>query len=61
VVPLFGSFGIVGVVALLGGILLIQAAIVAALGIETNQRSLEALAPTETEGVVTLSQPVRIS
>jgi putative MFS transporter len=61
VVPLFGSFGIVGVVALLGAILLIQAAIVAALGIETNRRSLEALAPMETEGAAPLSEPARIS
>jgi putative MFS transporter len=47
VVPLFGSFGVLGVVTLLGGILLGQAAIVAALGIETNRRSLEALAAQE--------------
>jgi len=61
VIPLFNSFGIVGVVALLGGILLIQAAIVAALGIDTNQRSLEALAPAETESSLPASEPVRIS
>jgi MFS transporter, putative metabolite:H+ symporter len=60
VVPLFGSFGIVGVVTLLGGILLIQAAIVAALGIETNRRSLEALAPEEAETAIGTSLPARI-
>jgi MFS transporter, putative metabolite:H+ symporter len=61
VIPLFNSFGIVGVVALLGGILLIQAAIVAALGIDTNRRSLEALAPEEADKPVLASQPARIS
>ncbi|GGF04794.1 MFS transporter [Aliidongia dinghuensis] len=49
VVPLFTRFGVVGVVSLLGAILLIQAVVVAALGIETNRRSLEALAPEETD------------
>jgi putative MFS transporter len=61
VIPLFNNFGIVGVVALLGGILLIQAAIVAALGIDTNRRSLEALAPEETLTAVGVAQPIRIS
>jgi len=60
VIPLFNRFGIVGVVALLGGILLIQAVIVALLGIETNQRSLEALAPEEDHVAIATSQPARI-
>jgi MFS transporter, putative metabolite:H+ symporter len=45
VVPLYNDFGVVGVTTLLGAILVAQAVIVAVLGIETNQRSLEALAP----------------
>ena len=45
VVPLYHNFGVVGVATLLGAILCVQAAIVAALGIETNERSLEALTP----------------
>jgi len=61
VVPLFGSFGIVGVAALLGAILLAQAAIVAVLGIETNDRSLEALAPDEAETAMAASLPARTS
>jgi hypothetical protein len=43
VVPLYNNFGVVGVATLLGAILTIQAVIVAGLGIETNERSLEAL------------------
>jgi MFS transporter, putative metabolite:H+ symporter len=45
VVPLYSNFGVIGVATLLGVILTLQAAIVAALGIETNERSLEALTP----------------
>jgi putative MFS transporter len=60
VIPLFNAYGIVGVVALLGGILLAQAVIVAALGIDTNQRPLEALAPEEAEPAAGLSHPARI-
>jgi putative MFS transporter len=43
---LFNSFGVIGVVALVGGILIAQAAIVLTLGVDTNQRSLEALLPS---------------
>jgi putative MFS transporter len=52
VVPLFNQFGVSGVVALLGGILLIQAVVVTVLGIETNARSLEALASEEESDVI---------
>jgi putative MFS transporter len=61
VVPLFNRFGVLGVVTLLGGILITQAMIVAVLGIETNRRSLEALAPEEEIGTpLPVSQQARI-
>jgi MFS transporter, putative metabolite:H+ symporter len=49
VIPLYNNFGVIGVATLLGAILAAQAAIVAAFGIETNERSLEALAPEADE------------
>ena len=45
VVPLFNDFGVAGVAALLCGILIVQATVVGLLGISTNKRPLEALAP----------------
>jgi MFS transporter, putative metabolite:H+ symporter len=56
VIPLYNSFGVVGVATLLGLVLILQAAIVAALGIETNKRPLEALTPEE--GTTEILQPV---
>jgi putative MFS transporter len=45
VVWLYDSFGIAGVVLVLSGMYLTLAATVALFGVETNQKSLEALAP----------------
>jgi MFS transporter, putative metabolite:H+ symporter len=45
VVPIFSSYGIMGVSSLLGSILVLQAMVVATLGINTNRRSLEELQP----------------
>jgi putative MFS transporter len=45
VVPLWTSFGTTGVVAFMASLLLLQAAVVAVLGIETRQRPLEDLRP----------------
>jgi putative MFS transporter len=45
VVMLYDTYGIAGVVLVLSGMYLTLAAIIAVFGIETNQRSLEALAP----------------
>jgi putative MFS transporter len=45
VVLLFDTYGIAGVVLVLSGMYLALAEIIAAFGIETNQQSLEALAP----------------
>jgi MFS transporter, putative metabolite:H+ symporter len=45
VVMLYDTYGIAGVVLVLSGMYLTLAAIIAVFGIETNQKSLEALAP----------------
>jgi putative MFS transporter len=45
VVLLYDTYGIAGVVLVLSGLYLALAAIIALFGIETNQKSLEALAP----------------
>jgi putative MFS transporter len=45
VVMLYDTYGIAGVVLVLSGMYLTLAAVIAVFGIETNQRSLEALAP----------------
>jgi putative MFS transporter len=47
VVALFASAGLVGVVSLLVGILLIQAFVMFAFGVETARRPLEALSPAD--------------
>ena len=49
VVAVFSARGVTGVVVLIGGLLVLQAAVVAALGIETRQRSLETLDPLATD------------
>ena len=46
VVSLYGAGGVAYVLGFLVGLLVLQAAIVAGLGIETNRRSLEALRPS---------------
>jgi putative MFS transporter len=53
VVLLYDAYGIGGVVLVLSGMYLTLAAIIAVFGIETNQKSLEALAPTAALGLVT--------
>jgi putative MFS transporter len=45
VVPLFDAYGVTGVVGTIAAMYLILVAIIAVAGIETNQRSLESLAP----------------
>jgi putative MFS transporter len=45
VVPLFDTYGIAGVVGSIAAMYLTLVAIIAFAGIETNQRSLESLAP----------------
>jgi putative MFS transporter len=52
VVMLYDAYGIGGVVLVLSGMYLALAAIIAVFGIETNQHSLEALAPGLVSGVV---------
>jgi putative MFS transporter len=52
VVVLYGTYGIAGVVLVLSGMYLTLAAIVAVFGIETNQQSLEALAPVGSPGAI---------
>jgi MFS transporter, putative metabolite:H+ symporter len=49
VLALFSAYGIAGVVAMISSLYLALVLIVAVAGIETNQRSLEDLAPTEAE------------
>jgi putative MFS transporter len=51
VVMLYDSYGIAGVVLVLSGMYLTLGAIIAAFGFETNQRSLETLAP---EGAIAI-------
>jgi putative MFS transporter len=45
IVPLFMTAGVNGVIALVAGLLLVQALLVGAFGIETRKKSLEALTP----------------
>jgi MFS transporter, putative metabolite:H+ symporter len=45
VVELFTRFGVTGVVSAVAGLLVLQAAVVALLGIETRNRPLEELRP----------------
>jgi len=45
VIPLFAMAGITGVLSMVGGLVLVQAVLVALFGIETRQKSLEALTP----------------
>jgi len=58
VVAVFSTQGVFGVVSLLGALLLFQAAVVKAFGIETRRRSLEALAP-QTSELAVLGSPAR--
>jgi len=55
VLTLFGAFGIAGVVAMISALYLTLVLIVAVAGIETNQRSLEELAPGGSEVAETLA------
>ena len=57
IVFLFGLYGVYGVVAVLCGLLLLQTAVVAAVGIETRRTPLEALAPIE-EGPLAAQAPL---
>jgi len=50
VVELFTRFGVTGVVSVVAGLLVVQAIAVAALGIETRKRPLEALRPEAMDG-----------
>jgi MFS transporter, putative metabolite:H+ symporter len=52
VVMLYDTYGIAGVVLVLSGMYLTLAAIIAAFGFETNQRSLEALTPEGATAIV---------
>ena len=45
IVPLFAATGVAGVIALVAGLLALQAALIAWLGIETKEQPLEALVP----------------
>jgi putative MFS transporter len=54
VVALFARAGLAGVVALLVGILLVQAFVMFAFGIETARRSLEALSPADERRITPL-------
>ncbi len=48
IVPLFAAAGVGGVIALVGFLLLLLALMVGVFGIETREKSLEALAPNAT-------------
>jgi putative MFS transporter len=52
VVMLYDTYGVAGVVLVLSGMYLTLAAIIAVFGIETNQQSLEALAPLGAPAIV---------
>jgi len=57
VVPLFADYGIAGVVGAISGMYVTLVVLIAFAGIETNQRSLEALAPEgEAEAAVILDE-----
>ena len=45
IVPLFTGYGVMGVVAMVASLLLLQAFMVAFFGIETKEKSLESLVP----------------
>lgn len=60
VVAVFSTHGVIGVVTLLAALLLFQVVMVAAFGIETRLRSLEALAP-KTPELAVLQSTVDIS
>jgi putative MFS transporter len=47
VVPLLAAFGVEGVVAMVSGLLIVQALVVGFTGIETKEQPLEALAPRD--------------
>lgn len=47
VVALFGAYGIGGVIGAIAALYLVLVMLVASFGIETNQKSLEALAPAD--------------
>jgi putative MFS transporter len=55
VVLLYDTYGIGGVVLVLSGMYLTLAAVIAVFGIETSQKSLEALAPLGGPGLVTVT------
>jgi MFS transporter, putative metabolite:H+ symporter len=58
VVMLYDTYGIAGVVLVLSGMYLTLAAIIAMFGIETNQKSLEALAPVGDPGLVAVREEI---
>jgi MFS transporter, putative metabolite:H+ symporter len=51
VVAIFGAYGIGGVIGLMIAFMAVATLVVAVLGIETKQKSLEAIAPSPAEGV----------
>jgi putative MFS transporter len=58
VVMLYDTYGIGGVVLVLSGMYLTLAAIIAVFGIETNQQSLEALAPETNPGLIVAQEDI---
>jgi putative MFS transporter len=61
IVFMFGLYGVFGVVAVLCGMLLLQTLVVALLGIETRQASLEVLAPGQSGSAVAAPAPAGLA
>jgi MFS transporter, putative metabolite:H+ symporter len=61
IVFMFGLYGVFGVVAVLCGMLLLQTLVVALLGIETRQASLEVLAPGQSGNALPAQAPVGLA
>ena len=59
VVPLFNTYGIAGVVGTIAAMYLTLVVIIALAGIETNQRSLESLAPDAEPSSATVTAAIR--
>jgi putative MFS transporter len=59
IVPLFAWTGVTGVIVMVAGLLLLNAALVALFGIETRKKPLEALAPWQDGSAVIVPVPGR--
>jgi MFS transporter, putative metabolite:H+ symporter len=59
VVPLFDNYGIAGVVGTIAGMYFALVVLIAFAGIETNQRSLESLAPAAEPLLAAASAEIR--